>query len=391
MRRLLLATCAGSWTLFLAGAAPAVTFDLVSDLIGFNPSRVTALSHDGSVLVGTYDPVGTVNQEAYRWSAAGGFQAIPAPGTSTSRFSTGEGVSADGSVVVGSVRTAIGNNPAYYWTAAGGMVQIGDLPGGSFLADVTGVSANGSVVVGHSSSTNAMGGDREAFRWTQAGGMVALGDLPGGTLSSRVADVSADGSVIVGTGQGAAGPEAFRWTQAGGMVGLGDLPGGPALSFAEAVSADGSVVAGTANVASGGRAFRWTAAGGMVDLGPGFPDANRISLVDMSDDGSILVGTANNPRIRPRVWVWNATLGMVDLQDNLAAQGVDFEGWLLTGVSAISGDGTALLGTASLPDGSNTRSWLIRDLVLVPEPSTALLFALGLALFGRCARSARPE
>ncbi len=36
----------------------------------------------------------------------------------------------------------------------------------------------------------------EAFRWTQAGGMVGLGDLPGGTFGSKTFFVSADGSVV---------------------------------------------------------------------------------------------------------------------------------------------------------------------------------------------------
>ncbi len=41
----------------------------------------------------------------------------------------------------------------------------------------------------------------EAFRWTQAGGMVGLGDLPGGTFGSKAFFVSADGSVVWPMGQ----------------------------------------------------------------------------------------------------------------------------------------------------------------------------------------------
>ncbi len=39
---------------------------------------------------------------------------------------------------------------------------------------------------------------REAFRWTSGGGMVGLGDLPGGESDSEANGVSADGSVVVG-------------------------------------------------------------------------------------------------------------------------------------------------------------------------------------------------
>ncbi len=99
---------------------------------------------------------------------------------------------------------------------------VGDLPGGAFGSRANGISADGSVVVGFGFS--ALG--QEAFRWTAAGGMVGLGDLPGGDFQSIAKGASADGAVIVGYGESALGQEAFRWTEAGGMVGLGDLPGG---------------------------------------------------------------------------------------------------------------------------------------------------------------------
>ena len=53
---------------------------------------------------------------------------------------------------------------------------LGDLPGGVFSSSAGGVSADGSVVVGSGTSANGY----EAFRWTQATGMVGLGDLSGG-------------------------------------------------------------------------------------------------------------------------------------------------------------------------------------------------------------------
>ena len=140
---------------------------------------------------------------------------------------------------------------------------LGDLAGGSFFSRANGVSADGSVVVGQSNSTSGV----EAFRWTSVGGMVGLGDLPGGIFRSAATGVSADGSVVVGLGNSASGEEAFRWTSGGGMVGLGDLPGGIFQSQAVDVSADGSVVVGTSESASGPEAFRWTSGGGMVGLG----------------------------------------------------------------------------------------------------------------------------
>src|SRR5262245_47092881 len=83
---------------------------------------------------------------------------------------------------------------------AASFVRLGDLPGGGLSSFATGVSADGSVVVGSSSSATSGPNpdDREAFRWTAATGMVGLGFLPGGTFSDSGAfGVSADGSVVV--------------------------------------------------------------------------------------------------------------------------------------------------------------------------------------------------
>ena len=81
------------------------------------------------------------------------------------------------------------------------------------------------MVVGYGNSNSGT----EAFRWTSGGGMVGLGDLPGGSFSSHAFGVSSDGSVVVESSHSVSGGyEAFRWTSAGGMVGLGDLPAGTA-------------------------------------------------------------------------------------------------------------------------------------------------------------------
>jgi len=161
--------------------------------------------------------------------------------------------------------------------AAASLTPLGDLPGGDFVSDARGVSGDGSVVVGLSSSEDSQNSPLgyEAFRWTAGGGMVGLGDLPGGDFFSQARGISADGSTVVGHSSSAADAgnydeEAFRWTAASGMVGLGDLPGGDFYSDAWDVSADGSTVVGvsmsTGNSFTGLQAFRWTSAGGMEPL-----------------------------------------------------------------------------------------------------------------------------
>lgn len=72
------------------------------------------------------------------------------------------------------VLTAALQFPAY---AARPFFQgLGDLHGGEFSSIANGISPDGSVVVGSSRSVNGI----EAFRWSEQQGMVGLGDLPGG-------------------------------------------------------------------------------------------------------------------------------------------------------------------------------------------------------------------
>ena len=63
--------------------------------------------------------------------------------------------------------------------AAAILTPLGDLPGGVFNSGANAVSGDGSVVVGTGSSASGS----QAFRWTAGGGMVGLGFLPGGNLS----------------------------------------------------------------------------------------------------------------------------------------------------------------------------------------------------------------
>jgi probable HAF family extracellular repeat protein len=114
------------------------------------------------------------------------------------------GVSADGSVVVGSARNAAGDERAFRWTEARGMQDLGTL--GGDRSEALGVSADGSVVVG--SAHNAAGKWR-AFRWTAAGGMEDLNLtyahlLTDGSMFGAALAISPDGRYIVGRGYNAA-------------------------------------------------------------------------------------------------------------------------------------------------------------------------------------------
>lgn len=238
---------------------------------------------------------------------------------------------------------------------------LGDLPGGPFHSVALGVSADGSVVVGYSSSS---AGGWEAFRW-EGGVMTGLGDLPGGGFSSQATGVSADGSVVVGTGVAASGwHEGFRW-QDGVMTGLGSLRTDAPSSKANGVSGDGSVVVGQSDSPVSLLAVRWQG-GRIASLGyvPGFEVAFEAHGV--SADGSVIVGEG-------RFWQGGARSSAFRWEGGvLTALGGDLTGGMshsiVDGVHSIaygvSADGSVVVGAAaSIPRMRSVR-W--KDGVMMP-------------------------
>jgi probable HAF family extracellular repeat protein len=130
-------------------------------------------------------------------------------GTLGVKLSFANGVSANGSVVVGSAWwNAAEQRHAFRWTASGGMQDLGTLPGGSGSA-ARGVSADGSIVVGDAWNIKAVGQIQySAFRWTAAGRMEDLNFtyanlLTDGSELYRANAISPDGRYIVGKGRNA--------------------------------------------------------------------------------------------------------------------------------------------------------------------------------------------
>jgi probable HAF family extracellular repeat protein len=309
------------------------------------------LSANGSVVVGSrFLP--SVGTESARWTSSGGVVGLgDLPSGITS--SLGFGVSSDGNTVVGYGNTSSGLE-AYRWTPGSGMIGLGDLPGGASSSSANDVSEDGSIVVGTGSSVS---GPLEAFRWTQASGMIALGDLPGGIFQSEANAVSADGSVIVGEGYSASGFEAFVWTSSGGMTGLGDLPGGAFQSSARGVSADGTTIVGRGAAAAGNEAFRWTQSGGMVGLGDLPGGAYEGEAIDASANGAVIVGDSNSA-VGQEAFVWDAANGMRKISDVLAPSvGAAISGWTLSYAAAVSDDGRTVIGFGSNP-ASGYQGWI---------------------------------
>jgi probable HAF family extracellular repeat protein len=171
--------------------------DLGSNFGPTGYSAACSVSGDGSVIVGESDfaaPPGSLFDKyttAFRWTQAGGFQSLGSLDGSLGYGSVAASVSADGATVVGWAVLSGGINHAFRWTAAGGMQDLGVLPGQVYSA-ATGVSDDGTIVVGRCSPTgfgftvqvgrplhdaSTFGPDDRAFYWTAATGMRDLTQL----------------------------------------------------------------------------------------------------------------------------------------------------------------------------------------------------------------------
>jgi len=360
------------WLCVTAAAGQTPSFALVGFAPGNTSSVVLGLSQDGSVGVGASGGVVSV---AFRWTAAGGREDYGLlPGMPAQTWA--KAVSSNGTVIAGS----IAGNPIESASVriGSGLVQdLGVLPN-HHSSRALAVSGDGTVVVGQNmngTGTNYTSG--QAFRWTAQTGMQPMGHLrPGGYLS-QARGISRDGITIVGMSQSTGvATEAFRWTQNGGMVALPNLPGSTILeTFANAANADGSVIVGNAASATPQNyyhAVRWTAAG-IQDLGvlPGRINSHAYAT---SDDGNVIGGiSAVFPNETP--FVWTPLTGMIPLADHLASSGVIIpQGWTLTYLSAISGDGMTFGGQARSPAGI-TEGFV----ATVPAPS-GLVIVIGSAL-----------
>jgi len=288
---LMMATVAWSQTLTWLGT------------LGGDISSAQDVSADGSVVVGVAQDSNGFYRP-FRWTPRGGMQDL---GTLGGRHGAAMRVSPNGATIVGTASTvnssgsasidSVGilslNNSHVYrpfrWTQGGGMQNLGTF--GGCCGWGNGVSADGGVVVGWADNAS---GNRRAFRWAN-NQMRDLGTLGGTEGKGR--DVSADGGVVVGWAYNASGSErAFRWAN-NQMRDLGTLGG--AESVARGVSADGGVVVGWAQNASGQwRAFRWTE-NGIENLSQTYANllsggSYFIAAHEVSEDGRYIVGYGYN-------------------------------------------------------------------------------------------------
>ena len=251
-------------------------------------------------------------------------------------------------------------------TFAASFQGLGDLPGGNAFSDSTAISADGSTVVGASSSANGY----EAFRWTQQEGIQPLGDLPGGAFSSQAYDVSGDGSVVVGggaIGDSSNPPDAFSWTSTGGMVALDSsvTVNGQTKTYptrATKISNDGSVIVGYAgnpyspDVFIRYKACYWKNNQMHLLTPPGYDSFSVTQAEAISADGKTIMISTFSDNTGPHCHLWSESGGFVELPTEGLPHLMSGDGMVVggSGVERYSpsiwseGKGTTMIG---VPEG----------------------------------------
>ncbi|WP_416760355.1 autotransporter outer membrane beta-barrel domain-containing protein [Pseudomonas sp. BNK-6] len=324
-------------------------------------SMAFGVSADGR-LIAVNKTLPTGQDRAFKYSDATGMVDL---GTLGGNHAYAHAISADGSVVVGKSDTPDSTH-AFKYSDATGMIDLGTLGGESSSAN--GVSADGAVVVGYAS--NLLGSAR-AFKHTETTGMIDLGTLKADNSGDSLATaVSGDGSVVVGQSDidtDSNVQHAFKYTDANGMTDLGTLGG--TSSQALGISADGQVVVGSSETITGGtQAFKHTDANGMVELGSWGGDSSASAA---SADGRVIVGFATTAEGDNHAFRHTDADGMIDLGtlggQHSAATAVSADGNIAVGLSlTASGDLHAALwkitetGTHLL-DLDNTRTAMAKS------------------------------
>ena len=259
----------------------------------------TGLSDNGVAVGNMWFDSTAEKSRAYRWAGSGPLQDLGVLPGETRMFASG--VSGDGNVVVGygehGQSTAL-DGQAFRWTPSGGLQGLGYLYPFSINSHANGISRDGSTIVGSNLDFNLT---THAFVWKESTGMTALPGLPNPfAADTKAFAVSTDGSVVVGSADHSSQfTHAVRWVN-GEIEDLAEAFG--ANSQALAVSSDGSVIGGSFTAAPTSLGFLWTEATGMrvadeylALFGVTVPADYRIERIHaISGDGLTFAGEARN-------------------------------------------------------------------------------------------------
>jgi uncharacterized membrane protein len=309
--------CSGPW---VGTRCDTAMFQALGTLPGLTESEARSVNSNGSVVVGVARRVAPATGFApLQWKAITGLVQLPSTGSASA-----EAVSGDGLIVVGSESGS--PTAAVRW--------IGGARGSNYAAPLVNnmtsgahalvVNTDGTVAAGIGEYTNEY---PKAVRWVASSGQIERID-PSGHEESYARGISGDGKVVVGYTY--TPDTAFVWRA--GDVRLNALPTLDASrgSLALGISQNGNVIVGS----SGGQAVRWVNGAAPISLGLAG------TAYGANADGSVIVGRTGTAF----VWRSGASPQFQLLSDVLLTAGVNLSGWTLEQASAVSADGSTVVG-----------------------------------------------
>ena len=310
------------------------SYTQLNNLSGGFGSWATAASSTGSLIVGTSIDFNGADQ-AVSW--AGVTPTLLDSGAILSS-SSATGVSANGSVIVGygfDATTSFVDKAFYHQT---GVLNLITAMGAGNANRATGISANGNLIVGTESNDFNAATSSSGFIHTVGGtstlvqadvGIAAFGTA--GLSFTQLTAISGNGAIAVGYASSSLNPgdeQAFKYNVSGATyAALGSLSVG-GWSIARAINSDGSVIVGQ----SDNQAFKYQD-GTLTPLGF-LGTGNESDATGVSADGKVIVGYSritNAGTIRHAFVYENQTM-------------LDADEWL----RSLNGPGSVLAMTTSL-------------------------------------------
>lgn len=331
--------CTMITAVMVLGASPVLAQGTFTPL-GVKNTYVASMSADGTVVVGVWGNEGP----AWRWTPETGVVDI---GSVSQQVK----VSGDGRTIVGTAKDSQGIKYAAIWQGGKDWRTLPAPPNGRVLdGGVTsgwGVSADGSVIVG---LVWVSGGGAQGFRYDAATGKsVALGSLKGESTRANV--VSGDGNVVAGWDEvDGRGP----WYGVIWWNGLERLMNPfNEVGQVEGINYSGSVLVGRGHPKAWTHAYRFTSWDGhLEDLGvlrypedtPMFQDYS-VALAT-SDDSNVVVVGYNGYQPPTDAFIWKPETGMMRLKEFLTSKGISgHETWTLVNANCVSPNGKIIAGT----------------------------------------------
>ncbi|QWK97723.1 autotransporter domain-containing protein [Plesiomonas shigelloides] len=313
--------------------------DGIVDLGGNPYSDMLALSSSGNIAVG-FIATPANNNQAGAWTVSHGLIALPIPFAQTEGMSNAQGVSSDGRYIVGYVMPENSSlMQGVLWTDASKLMYLTPLAAGTdYYAN--GISADGSIIVGTASDKN---NNEHAVYWDRVANTIHdLGSFSHSSSQySNAIAANRDGSVIVGSSTNFAGvTQGFRWTTKAGMVELQSLGG---TSQATGVSDTGRIIGYSTNAKNEGRAVYWDN-NKIRDLGTLRADNSGSSSAQaISATGKVIVGAADDDTQRTG-FIWKEDAGMYSVNEWLKYAHVQANSMSVKSVNAISADSETIAG-----------------------------------------------